>query len=109
MALEACHCAISLLDGGLRFEGELRFDGIVTALRAARALAGDSVPAFADLGGVTDCDSSAVALMLELRRQGVREIRNMPAEMRAIVNACQLEGLLGDSKSDCESGCFETR
>lgn len=47
-----------------------------------------------DLADVTDCDSSAVALLLQMRRRGVAEFRHFPASMQAILTACQLESLL---------------
>jgi len=90
-------CTIQPLADGLRIEGQLRIDGIVAALRDLQArFAAGNPPSFVDLGGVSDNDSSAVALMLELRRMGLREIRNMPRGMQDIVRACQLEGLLQD-------------
>lgn len=78
----------------LRLAGSLRLEGAAEALnRLRRELARASV-ATLDLAGVTRCDSSAVALLLEMQRQGVKQIRHVPADMAAIVRACQLETLL---------------
>lgn len=78
----------------LRLEGELRLPGIVQSLEQLRGELGKGVVTTLDLAGVTACDSSAVALMLEMRRLGVSRILHVPEDMEAIVRACQLEELL---------------
>ncbi|MGC8730938.1 MAG: STAS domain-containing protein [Halothiobacillaceae bacterium] len=83
----------------LKVEGELRIGGIVQALELLRRELAHGPAAMLDLAGVTACDSSAVALMLEMRRQGVSRIRHVPADMEAIVRACQLETLLATDPS----------
>ncbi|MDM7322805.1 MAG: STAS domain-containing protein [Gammaproteobacteria bacterium] len=77
----------------LRLAGPLYLGGVMQALeKLRRELAHGSVTTL-DLAGVSACDSSAVALILEMRRQGVSVIRHIPADMEAIVRACQLETL----------------
>ncbi len=49
-----------------------------------------------DLSGLGLCDSSAVALVLELRRCGVVNVLHAPAAFSAIVQACQLGALFPD-------------
>lgn len=78
----------------LRLAGSLRIDDIVPALPELKARCGGTLPGIVDLQGVADCDSAGVALLLELRRMGVAEVRHVPAGMAAIVRACQLEALL---------------
>jgi ABC-type transporter Mla MlaB component len=88
----------------LRVEGELRIGVIVQALEALRRELAHGPVAELDLAGVTACDSSAVALMLEMRRLGVAAIRHAPSDMDAIVRACQLEELLSAAPSPAEVG-----
>lgn len=78
----------------LRLEGELRLQGITKTLDLLRSELARGAVTTIDLAGVTACDSSAVALMLEMRRLGVGRIRHAPEDMDAIVRACQLEELL---------------
>lgn len=85
---------ITRAGNGLTLAGDLRLAGIVPALEALRRELARGPVQWLDLAGVEDCDSSAVALMLEMRRLGVAAIRHMPANMQAIVRACQLEALL---------------
>ncbi|MEW6692970.1 MAG: STAS domain-containing protein [Pseudomonadota bacterium] len=88
----------------LRVEGELRIGGIVQALELLRRELAHGPAAMLDLAGVTACDSSAVALMLEMRRLGVAGIRHAPSDMDAIVRACQLEELLPADPSSASAG-----
>jgi ABC-type transporter Mla MlaB component len=83
----------------LKLSGPLRLDGVVQALEGLRRELAQGPVVTLDLAGVSTCDSSAVALMLEMRRQGVREIRHVPVDMQAIVRACQLETLLATDPS----------
>jgi len=78
----------------LKLEGELRMASMPQALALLRRELGLGSVIAIDLAGVTACDSSAVALMLEMKRQGVAAIRHLPSDMEAIVRACQLEELL---------------
>ncbi|MEF3193115.1 MAG: STAS domain-containing protein [Halothiobacillaceae bacterium] len=88
----------------LRLEGELRIGAIMQALELLRRELAHGSVAVLDLAGVTACDSSAVALMLEMRRLGVAQIKHIPSDMEAIVRACQLEALLAADPSPAEAG-----
>ncbi|MGK0674030.1 MAG: STAS domain-containing protein [Halothiobacillaceae bacterium] len=88
----------------LKLAGPLRLGGAARALELLRRELARGPVGTLDLAGVSSCDSSAVALMLEMRRQGVRKIRHVPADMDAIVRACQLEALLSADPSSAEAG-----
>ena len=49
-----------------------------------------------DLSGIDVCDSTALALLLELRRRGLGMVSHMPEPLVAIVHACQLDALFYD-------------
>lgn len=91
----------------LRLAGPLRLGGVAQALELLRRELARGPVDTLDLAGVSSCDSSAVALMLEMRRQGVGGIRHVPADMDAIVRACQLEELLSADPSPAEAGALK--
>lgn len=89
----------------LRLTGTLRLEDAAEALDGLRRELARGPVATLDLAEVTRCDSSAVALLLEMQRQGVKQIFHVPADMAAIVRACQLEALLAtDSSSSPAAG-----
>ncbi|TQV64900.1 MAG: STAS domain-containing protein [Halothiobacillaceae bacterium] len=90
---------ISRHDKVLRLAGSLRIDDIVPALAGLKKQCAQALPEVIDLAGVTACDSAGVALMLELRRMGVKQITHLPADMVAIVEACQIHPLLPANRS----------
>ena len=56
-----------------------------------------------DLRHVHGCDSSAVALVFELRRRGLKHVICPPSAFLAIAHACQLDALFPHLAQNCAS------
>lgn len=91
----------------LSVNGELNFSTVPALLeRGAALLAGHAGAAVRlDLGGVTRADSAGLALLIEWLRVARRnrasiEIRNMPAQLRAIARVSGLDAILPAGGAD---------
>jgi len=83
----------------LRVAGELDFDSVAALWAATRATLANEPILRIDLGGVRRSNSAGVAILVEWLRQARRRraelvFVNLPAQMRAIVRAVDLEGVL---------------
>ncbi|MCC6207860.1 MAG: STAS domain-containing protein [Gammaproteobacteria bacterium] len=84
----------------LNVSGELNFSTVPALLeRGSALLAGCEGQVRLDLGGVTRADSAGLALLIEWLRVARRgrarlEIRNMPAQLRAIARVSGLDSIL---------------
>lgn len=77
-------------------EGEVTLATINPVLAKIVAMIQLEMPRSVDLARLGLCDSSAVALVLELQRRGVDKVLHAPAAFSAIVHACQLDALFPD-------------
>jgi phospholipid transport system transporter-binding protein len=83
----------------LRVAGELDFDSVAALWAATRELLATEPIRRIDLGDVRRSNSAGVAILVEWLRQARRHREelvfvNLPAQMRAIVRAVDLEGVL---------------
>jgi len=83
-------------DHALVIEGEITLATINPVLSMIASLTQARLPENVDLSGLGLCDSSAVALVLELQRRGVSRVQHAPLAFVAIVHACQLDALFPD-------------
>jgi phospholipid transport system transporter-binding protein len=82
-----------------RIEGPLTLENIVAVLESARRDIPASGPLTVDLAGVTEVDSSAVSLLLELRRGARRAARslefvNLPENLKSLAQLYGVTELL---------------
>ncbi|HES76271.1 MAG TPA: STAS domain-containing protein [bacterium] len=77
----------------LVIEGEITLATISPVLAAIMSLIQDEPPKDVDLSHLRLCDSSAVALVLELQRHGGGHVLHAPPAFSAVVRACQLDAL----------------
>lgn len=90
----------------LSVNGELNFSTVPALLeRGSALLAGRAGAIRLDLGGVTRADSAGLALLIEWLRVARRnhasiEIRNMPAQLRAIARVSGLDAILPAGGAD---------
>jgi phospholipid transport system transporter-binding protein len=96
-------CETAPAQGGfVAEEGGWRFDGALTLDNAARVMADAQarpLPALVDFGGLARADSSALALVMALRRRAVAEghalaVRNLPATLISLARAYGVEELV---------------
>lgn len=83
----------------LRVAGELDFDSVAALWAATRAMLAAEPIRRIDLGGVQRSNSAGVAILIQWLRQARRHqaklvLVNLPAQMRAIVRAVDLEDVL---------------
>lgn len=83
-------------DHTLVIAGEITLATINPVLAKVANLTQAKPPENVDLSGLGLCDSSAVALVLELRRYRMVHVLHAPAAFSAIVQACQLGALFPD-------------
>ncbi|MEW5837934.1 MAG: STAS domain-containing protein [Pseudomonadota bacterium] len=90
-------CEVACSEQTLTIRGDLTLSSVQYALEQIQRLssrAGSTcLVETLDLSHVRACDSSAVALVLELRRRGLQRVIHPPAAFLAIVHACQLDAL----------------
>ncbi len=84
---------IEILNQTLVIEGEVTLATINPVLAKIKSMTQSKFPQNVDLSRLGSCDSSAVALALELQRRGARLIHHVPLAFVAIVHACQLDAL----------------
>ena len=85
-----------------QFSGELTFDDAMPVVQAARAL---PLPksGIVDLGGLIHADSSALAVMLALRRRAAAEgqseltFKNVPPMLDSLARVYGVETLIAES------------
>ena len=80
----------------LVLEGDLTLATMSQGLLHINALIQNEVPKNIDLSRLNVCDSSTVALVLDLQRRGVLHVLHAPVAFAAIVRACQLDALFPD-------------
>lgn len=83
--------------GRLCLSGPVDTDTVPALLRESRGVFDDAPKGIEiDLGGVSRMDSAGVALLLDWQRSAPAALRyrNPPAQMRAIVDFCELEHIL---------------
>ena len=83
-------------DHTLVIEGEVTLATVNPVLAKIASLTQHEFPESVDLSRLGLCDSSAVALILELQRRGVTRVQHAPLAFAAIVHACQLDALFPD-------------
>lgn len=82
-------------------QGPVTADNVVALLaQGAQRFTGPSVTV--DLSGVTEVDSSALSLLLEWRREAVRNgrairFRNLPASLKSLAELYGITELLGEA------------
>ena len=92
--------AVALESGHLKIHGEMGFATVLELLAQTRALIGDGQGRLViDLAEVGRVDSAGLALMIEwlrLAQRSGRELsfRHLPAQLQAIAEASDLEGIL---------------
>jgi phospholipid transport system transporter-binding protein len=92
---------IACNDGRCTVQGPVTANNVLSLLaQGAERFAGSRVTV--DLSGVTEVDSSALSLLLEWRREAVRngrEIRyhNLPASLRSLADLYGVTELLGEA------------
>jgi len=87
---------IEIQNHTLVIEGEVTLATIKPVLSKIASLNQLEFPQNVDLSRLGRCDSSAVALVLELQRRGVSRVQHAPSAFVAIVRACQLDALFPD-------------
>jgi len=87
---------IEIRNHTLVIEGEVTLATINPVLANIASLTQLEFPQNVDLSRVGLCDSSAVALVLELQRRGAKRVQHAPLAFVAIVHACQLDALFPD-------------
>jgi phospholipid transport system transporter-binding protein len=91
---------IACNDGRCTVQGPVTANNVVSLLgQGAEQFTGPSVTV--DLAGVTEVDSSALSLLLEWRRQAVRNgreirYRNLPASLKSLAELYGVTELLGE-------------
>lgn len=94
---------ISCAGGRCTLRGPVTMANVESLLEeGGRQIAGSEITI--DLSGVEEVDSTAVSLLLEWRRQGLRANRtihyvNVPANLRSLAELYGVSELLGDSPS----------
>jgi len=92
---------IACNDGRCTLQGPVTVNNVLSLLaQGAERFTGSRVTV--DLSGVTEVDSSALSLLLEWRREAVRngrEIRyhNLPASLRSLADLYGVTELLGEA------------
>ena len=87
------YCKVTRDACALFIEGNITLQSMPQVLAQIKALFGETTPEALDLSRVNACDSSAVALVLELQRHGLQRVLHAPATFVAIADACQLGAL----------------
>ncbi len=87
------YCKVTRDAWGLSIEGSMTLQSMPQVLAQIKTLSGETAPEALDLSRVSVCDSSAVALVLELQRHGLQRVLHAPATFVAIADACQLGAL----------------
>ena len=90
----------SVAGGVIRVNGPLVFDTAGDVLSQSLSLLPAQGTAVIDLSGVSNADSTALALLVEWRRISaqralVLELRGLPAQLRALATATGLDALCG--------------
>ena len=86
-------------EGRCTIEGPVTADNVLTLLaQGAQQLTGPHMTV--DLSGVTEVDSTALSLLLEWRREAIRNgrevrFRNLPASMKSLAELYGVTELLG--------------
>jgi ABC-type transporter Mla MlaB component len=97
---------MTLQNNCLLIEGDLTFNTIMQARVAfATGLVGQDLPDCLDLSGVSVCDSTAVAWVLELQSRGLKVLCGVPAGFLAIIRVCQLDALFPNLAHDRAQNC----
>lgn len=92
---------ITCEDGRCAVRGPITVDNVVALLAQGNGLF--SAPAVTvDLGAVTEVDSSALSLLLEWRREALRNgrairYRNLPANLKSLADLYGVTELLGEA------------
>jgi phospholipid transport system transporter-binding protein len=92
---------IACNDGRCTVQGPVTANNVVSLLaEGAERFKGPSV--MVDLSGITEVDSSALSLLLEWRREAVRNgreirYRNLPASLKSLANLYGVTELLGEA------------
>jgi len=92
---------IACNDGRCTVQGPVTANNVVSLLaQGAERFTGPRVTV--DLSGVTEVDSSALSLLLEWRREAVRNgreirYRNLPASLKSLAELYGVTELLGDA------------
>ena len=87
--------------GRCTVQGPVTVNNVVSLLaQGAERFTGPRV--VVDLSGITEVDSSALSLLLEWRRQAVRNgreisYRNLPASLKSLANLYGVTELLGET------------
>jgi len=86
--------------GDYQLSGCLDFASVPGLLRQGNDWLGDGIRVQLDLSGVTHCNSAALGLLLEWRRQAAARktslhLRNIPPSLLEIARVSELESLLG--------------
>ncbi len=92
----------------LWIEGDVTLDTVSAILARVEELSRDVPLKCLDLSSLGLCDSSAVALVIELQRRGITRVLNAPKPFLAIAHACQLDAIFPDfAQNRTESGKIE--
>jgi phospholipid transport system transporter-binding protein len=92
---------IACNDGRCTLQGPVTAKNVVSLLaQGAERFTGPRV--MVDLSGVTDVDSSALSLLLEWRREAIRNgreilYRNLPASLKSLADLYGVTELLGET------------
>ena len=91
--------SFSASNDGWLFAGALTFDDAAAVLEASQSLP-LPVSGVVDFSGLMHADSTALAVMIALKRRGTEEgrtlaIRNMPASLRSLAAVYGIDDLLG--------------
>ena len=89
-------CYVDDSSSTLMLEGDFTLATMSQGLSQINALIQNEVPKHIDLSRLNLCDSSTVALVMDLRRRGVLHVLHAPLAFAAIVRACQLDALFPD-------------
>jgi ABC-type transporter Mla MlaB component len=87
---------IEIQNHTLVIDGEVTLATIDPVLAKIASMTQLEFPQNVDLSRLGLCDSSAVALVLELQRRGASRVQHAPSAFIAIVQACQLGALFPD-------------
>ena len=91
---------IACNEGRCTIEGPVTADNVLSLLaQGAQLLTGPRMTV--DLSGVTEVDSTALSLLLEWRREAIRNarevrFRNLPASMKSLAELYGVTELLGE-------------
>lgn len=94
------HCNVDYQSPTLMIEGDLTLATMSLVLSKINSLTFGEMPQNIDLTRLNLCDSSAVALALDLKRRGVFHVLHAPPAFAAIVRACQMGVLFPDLAQD---------